>query len=391
MMMVTRDVLRDFISAYWSKLHELASQIRQSYPTIDLNLVFPRFMIEPFYVRGVISRRHGVAIEFVQPANEVIIEVVETDKEVEEVVLPRLSDGDEPVFRVEGSFVEIEDLNIISEDFYRKYKDLVDSLTRATNIIVESRLGYVVKVISGDVRLIDVSIAYIEGGQYKVRKIQFLWIFGTNDKDQFRREVAEAYAIRDFQRYLYKLAPRIPIEVLLYVVDEYDKLITRENVREEEILDFLYHNPFILVPDCVRIEKKPPLNHEHVPDFIVQTSTGYFIVVELESPRKRLFTKEKGFPEHKDLKDARAQIERYLEFVKNNILYLKQRYPDITAEKVHGLLVIGLKSSMTKGEINRLKALNSHLHDYEIVTYDELSDRIKTLAKLLLARFGLYM
>ena len=164
----------------------------------------------------------------------------------------------------------------------------------------------------------------------------------------------------------------------------------KEDVKEE-VLNFLYHNPFILIPDCIHIEKKPPLNHERVPDFIVQTSSGYFIVVELESPRKTLFTKEKGFPEHKDLKNARAQIERYLEFVRNNILYLRHRYPDISAEKIRGLLVIGLKSNMTKDEINRLKTLNSHLHDYEIATYDELSDRIKTLAKLLLMRFGLHI
>ena len=390
-MIVTKDALRSFILAYWGKLHELVLQVKQSYPTVDLNLIFPQFMIKPFYIRGVISRRHGVAIEFIKPVDEIAIEVIETDKEVEEVVLPRLSDGADPIFHIEGSFTEIEGLNIISEDFYRKYKDLIDALSRATNIIAKSNLGYVVKVTNGDVKLIDISIAYIERGQYRVRRIPFLWIFGTNDKDQFKRDVAVAYATRDFQKYLYRLAPHIPIEALLHVVKEYDKLVMREDIREEEVLDFLYHNPFILALDCIYIEKKPSLNHEHVPDFIVQTSTGYFIVVELESPRKKLFTKEKGFPEHKDLKNARAQIERYLEFVKNNILYLKQRYPDITAEKVRGLLVIGLKSSMTKDEIDRLKALNSHLHDYEIVTYDELSDRIKTLAKLLLVRFGLYI
>jgi len=390
MVMMTKDALRSFILAYWGKLHELVSKVRQSYPTIDLDLVFPQFMIKPFYVRGVMSSRHGIAIEFVRPANEITIELIETDKEVEEVVLPRLSGGDEPVFHIKESFIEIENLNIISEDFYRRHKDLIDALTRAANFVATSKLGYVVKVVSGDVKLIDVSIAYVEEGQYKARKIQFLWIFGTNDIDQFRREVAEAYAIRDFQRHVYKLVPRITIEALLHIVNEYDKLIMREDVREEEVLDFLYHNPFILVPDCIRIEKKPSLNHEHVPDFIVQTSSGYFFIVELESPRKRLFTKEKGFPEHKDLKNARAQVERYLEVVKNKIYDLKQRYPDITVEKVRGLLVIGLKSGMTKEEIDRLKALNSHLHDYEIVTYDELSDKIKTLAGLMLVRLGPY-
>ena len=284
-------------------------------------------MFKPFYIRGVISRRHGVAIEFIKPTNEITIEVIETDKDVEEIVLPRLSDGNEPVFHVNGPFIEIESLNIISGGFYRRYKDFIEALTRAANIIAGSNLGYVVKVASGDVKLIDISIAYMEEGQYKVRKIPFLWIFSTNDKDQFKRKVAEAHAVRDFQRYLYKLAPRIPIEVLLHITKEYDKLVTREDVREEEVLDFLYHNPFILALDCIHTKKKPLLNHEHIPDFIIQTSTGYFIIVELESPRKELFTKEKGFPEHKDLKNARAQIERYLKFVKNNILYLKQRYP----------------------------------------------------------------
>ncbi len=45
---------------------------------------------------------------------------------------------------------------------------------------------------------------------------------------------------------------------------------------------------------------------------------------------------------------------------------------------------------MSEDEIDRLKSLNSRLHDYEIVTYDELSYRIKTFVKLLLLRFGLY-
>jgi len=118
-------------------------------------------------------------------------------------------------------FTVIEGLNIISEDFYKRYKDLIGVLSRATNIIAKHNLGYIVKVISGDVKLIDTSIAYMEKGQYKVRKIPFLWILGTNDRDQFKRDIAEAYAVQDFQRYLYRLAPHIPIEVLLHIVEEY--------------------------------------------------------------------------------------------------------------------------------------------------------------------------
>ena len=90
-MIVSKDVLRSFILTYWDKLNKLVLQVKQSYPTIDLNLVFPQIVIKPFYIRGIISRRHGVAIEFIKPANKITIEVIEADKEVEEVVLPRLS------------------------------------------------------------------------------------------------------------------------------------------------------------------------------------------------------------------------------------------------------------------------------------------------------------
>jgi len=95
-------------------------------------------MIEPFCIRG-------VAIESVKPAGEIAIEVIKTDKEVKEVVLPRLSDGDELVFRIEGLLTEIGSLNIISKDFYRRHKDLINALTRAANIIAGSKLGYEIK------------------------------------------------------------------------------------------------------------------------------------------------------------------------------------------------------------------------------------------------------
>ncbi|OYT53672.1 MAG: hypothetical protein B6U76_08275 [Desulfurococcales archaeon ex4484_217_2] len=79
-MIVSKDVLRSFILTYWDKLNKLVLRVKQSYPTIDLNLVFPQFVIKPFHIRGIISRRHGVVIEFIKPTNKITIEVIETDK-----------------------------------------------------------------------------------------------------------------------------------------------------------------------------------------------------------------------------------------------------------------------------------------------------------------------
>jgi len=63
---VSKDVLRSFILTYWDKINKLALQVKQSYPTIDLNLVFPQFVIKPFYVRGIVSRKHGVSYRVYQ-------------------------------------------------------------------------------------------------------------------------------------------------------------------------------------------------------------------------------------------------------------------------------------------------------------------------------------
>jgi len=84
------------------------------YSTIRLELIFPHFMLKPFHIRGIISHKHGVAIEVIKPSNEITIEVIEVNKDVEEIVLPRLSSSNKPVFPVEESFIVMENLNIIS-------------------------------------------------------------------------------------------------------------------------------------------------------------------------------------------------------------------------------------------------------------------------------------
>ncbi len=238
MMIVTEDTLKDFILAYLNKLHTLIQQVKRTYPTTTLDLLFPEFIVKPFHIKAVISHRHGVAIEFIKPVDKITIEVVRTDKRIDEMILPRLSGGNESVFCINGSFVIISSLNIISRDFYTKYKDVIEALTQATNLIVGHNMGYVVKVIRGDVKLVDISIAYKERGQYKIKKIPFLWIFGANDEKLFNRGTAENHALLDFQRFLYRLAPRISIEALSYIVREYDKLVTKEDVKEEEIINF---------------------------------------------------------------------------------------------------------------------------------------------------------
>jgi hypothetical protein len=136
------------------------------------------------------------------------------------------------------------------------------------------------------------------------------------------------------------------------------------------------------------VNEKPKLSEELVPDFIIRTSTDVYLIAELESPRVHLFTRQRHLPESYELRAARAQVERYISFIRNNILYLRQKFPKISAENLRGLVVIGLNSNMSSEEKNRLKQLNYTLQGYEIRTYDELATVIANFLENLGVRYG---
>jgi len=62
----------------------------------------------------------------------------------------------------------------------------------------------------------------------------------------------------------------------------------------------------------------------------------------------------------------------------------KRGFPDLTADNVRGLVVIGKSSDMTKREIVKLGSLNAEVRSkYEVKTFDQiLLDNKSTLANL---------
>jgi len=139
-----------------------------------------------------------------------------------------------------------------------------------------------------------------------------------------------------------------------------------------------------------QVFSKLELSEKLIPDFIIKTATGSYVIVELEAPRARLFTRQRHLPESRELRAARAQMERYLSFVKNNVLYLRQRFPELSVERLQGLIIIGLSSNMTNEEKERLKQLNYLFKEYQIITYDELVSRMKNFLENLGVRYGLF-
>jgi hypothetical protein len=383
---VSGDQLQKFIQSYLQQVREMTER----YLSIERGLLFPEYLSYCFHVRGYISKSHGVAIEFIEPtgeweANNWKVDIQEVEERVENVVLPLIPQNNSGFFEIEGEGNVLENLNLITDNFFAKYKEVIMTLSEATNLVGKD-VGWFVRVKSGDVKLINIGIACRINDKDVLKKTKFLWIIGTNSVEFFSENVAKHNAIQDVQRYLTRLIPKIPISLLMESIEYYNQLVRKEEITEEEILKFLSNHPFLLSLDCEQPSYKPKLSEEYIPDFVIKTSKKKFLVVEVEHPRDKLFTKQ--MDETKELRRARTQIEEYLSFIRNNLLYLRTKYPELSAENVQGLIVIGLSNTLTEKEKQRLNQLNYTFKDYQVKTFDELAEELITFLKNLGVRYA---
>jgi hypothetical protein len=360
------------------------------YPSIERGLIFPEYLSYCFHIKGYISKTHGVAIEFIEPTDEWEadnwkIDIEEINKSIEDFVLPLIPGGKKGFFEIAGEGTVLENLNLITDEFFAKYKDIIKTLSKGTNLLGED-IGWFVRVRSGDVKLINISIACRVDNKDILKEIKFLWIIGTNNVEFFSETVARHHAIQDIQRYLARLIPKIPISLLVKSIEYYHQLIHKKEVTEEEVLKFFLNHPFILSLDAEQTLYKPRLSEKYIPDFIIKTSKKKFLIVEVEHPQTRLFTKK--MDETKELRKARTQMEEYLSFIRNNILYLRSKYPELSVENVQGLIVIGLGDVLTGKERQRLNQLNYTFKDYQVKTFNELSETLTIFLKNLGVRYG---
>src|SRR4029079_7534367 len=113
-----------------------------------------------------------------------------------------------------------------------------------------------------------------------------------------------------------------------------------------------------------------------------------YVLIELESPQDDLFTNETPPNPSKELRNTQSQMQNYLSYFKNNILYCKQHFPDMMVEKVTGLIVIGRRNNLTQIQKDSLQKMLGTVSAYGIITYDDLFEKTKLFLENLSIRYG---
>lgn len=288
---------------------------------------------------------------------------------------------------ITGKGHSLRNINVITEDFYLKYKKIIEVLSRGVNFKIRG-FGQFIRVRRGDVKLVDMAFACLLEGKDWLRRTKFLWIFGENSSTRFSPEIADELAKREYKEIISKAITKVPVHILLGTLSEYQKVLDRKDLIEEDMQKFLEKNPVLISVDYKKIYPKFKLGEKYIVDFLIQTSDLHYILVEIENPNDPLYTKEKLPKQDKELREADSQMKEYLSYVKNNILYLRNRLPELNVEKVTGLIIIGRSSRLTKKQLEKLERDNSQTIGYKILTYDELATKMRTFLENLGIRYS---
>ncbi len=156
------------------------------------------------------------------------------------------------------------------------------------------------------------------------------------------------------------------------VVDQFEELLERPGVHEKrDIHSFIEMHEFILHPNPEDMWSEVPIGigTEWRVDFLILEPEGSYMLVEIENPRHRLFTKGGNFTAI--VGHAQVQIEDWQEWIEDNLPSMQKKFVGISSPR--GLLVIGRSKGLSHGEVRRLARRNVNLRGrVAIRTYDDL-------------------
>lgn len=163
-------------------------------------------------------------------------------------------------------------------------------------------------------------------------------------------------------------------------IKEYQNLVDK-NVEEKDFQAFFTNEPLFLDSRVKNAIPKVPLGGEEIPDFLLVLHDLNHVLVEIEKPSAPIFKKDAD--PTSTFTHAQQQIRNYLKWAIEDKEWLRKRgYPEMTADNVRGLVVIGKSSDLTKDTAAKLENIRSEVRGkYDIKTFDGILAENATILK----------
>lgn len=171
-----------------------------------------------------------------------------------------------------------------------------------------------------------------------------------------------------------RISTRQELTNQLYVIlDEYKKIISEKNFEERVIHRYIRDHLVLLFPTKKRLLYEYDLLEDgelvHKIDFVIEITTGRYVLVELENPKHPIFTKSGDYTAK--VNHAERQVEDWMLFLR--------KYPESVTDDLsgmvapEGMVVIGRNTGLNAQDKERIQVHNEK-HSIKLYTYDDLAE-----------------
>ena len=161
------------------------------------------------------------------------------------------------------------------------------------------------------------------------------------------------------------------------VLARYDRLMAEADDNEPSFQLFFESHPLLLEPRAFQVWGKPDFHGRFEPDFVLRTYDDNFVVVEIETPAKRLVTRRGQLSA--DVTHAINQVLEYQDYLRSHITEAKEAFPQFTTAS--GLVVVGRESSLNARQKSVLRRENQSRAEIRIVGFDALAETANAVTR----------
>jgi hypothetical protein len=165
------------------------------------------------------------------------------------------------------------------------------------------------------------------------------------------------------------------------LLERYEALIISCPDNEPAFQSFFTEYPQMLDPMAAEVWPLPRLHGAEIPDFVVRRFDDSYVVVEIETPTKRLVTTTNQISA--SVTYAVAQAAEYRRFIER-LPSAQMHFPKI--DNVACLVVVGLEKDLVQNQQQALRNFNREHYGLQVVGFDWLANRGRAVRENLIKR-----
>ena len=388
--MYSRESIKAFVEEYVYTIKEfIDTSVNQlSIPHHFVNSSFPSYMTAKGIYSKIYVSKEGLAIIFDLKNRSKLESHIEYISSPVTRLFSKKTENVIPFFQVDESFCRAERIIFVTKETFNNYYQFLKNISYCT-IFTSTRINTLTSLgRDSDVKFVDVSIdANLLPGENKVSpiaRVPFLW-FISYPPSKLKTNVARYHAFYETSTYLHRLFARPAPRVLDAILYKFEEIIKNEKY-EKPLHEFLCKYPWFIRPGIIYSVCNEQIG-KYKPDLVAFLWDGDIVLIELESARVKLFTKQGTISSEfeKRLKQIRDYVAYYREhkevfnkFVSRGVL---REIPK--GSQIKGTLIISSFSdldSVAREELDKIRSIYEK-EGIEISTYDELIIKISFMLK----------